>query len=89
MTDTKKLWKVLGGILLVSFGILLFMGRQIYLTMPPIPAEVRTTSGETLYTKADIQTGQKAVEAKLDEIIGKQVSVKQRAMRNRYAHSPG
>ena len=45
MTDTKKLWKVLGGILLVSFGILLFMGRQIYLTMPPIPAEVRTANG--------------------------------------------
>jgi nitric oxide reductase subunit B len=59
VTDTKKLWKVLGGILLVSFGILLFMGRQIYLTMPPIPAEVRSASGETLYTKADIQTGQK------------------------------
>jgi len=59
VTDTKKLWKVLAGILLVSFGILLFMGRQIYLTMPPIPAEVRTASGETLYTKADIQTGQK------------------------------
>src|SRR5690606_13946850 len=59
VTDTKKLWKVLGGILLVSFGILLFMGRQIYLTMPPIPAEVRTASGDTLYTKADIQTGQK------------------------------
>jgi nitric oxide reductase subunit B len=59
VTDTKKLWKVLGGILLVSFGILLFMGRQIYLTMPPIPAEVRTASGETLYTRADIQTGQK------------------------------
>ena len=59
MTDTRKLWKVLGGILLVSFGILLFMGRQIYLTMPPIPAEVRSVSGTTLYTKADIQTGQK------------------------------
>src|SRR5512137_1349271 len=59
VTDTKKLWKVLGGILLVSFGILLFMGRQIYLTMPPIPAEVRTTTGKTLYGKDDIQTGQK------------------------------
>ena len=59
MTDTKKLWKVLGGILLVSFGILLFMGRQIYLTMPPIPTEVRTTAGATVYTEADIQTGRK------------------------------
>jgi nitric oxide reductase subunit B len=59
VTDTKKLWKVLGGILLVSFGILLFMGRQIYLTMPPIPSEVRSASGATLFTKADIQTGQK------------------------------
>ena len=59
MTDTRKLWKVLGGILLVSFGILLFMGRQIYLSMPPIPDEVRTAGGQTLFTQADIQTGRK------------------------------
>ncbi len=59
MTDTSKLWKVLGGILLVSFAILLFMGRQIYLTMPPIPAEVRTANGQTVFTEADIQTGRK------------------------------
>jgi nitric oxide reductase subunit B len=59
VTDTRKLWKVLGAILLVSFGILLFMGRQIYLTMPPIPTEVRTATGTTVFTEADIQTGRK------------------------------
>ena len=35
------------------------MGRQIYLTMPPIPTEVRTATGTTVYTEADIQTGRK------------------------------
>ena len=43
----------------MSFAILLFMGRQIYLTMPPIPAEVRTANGQTVFTEADIQTGRK------------------------------
>jgi nitric oxide reductase subunit B len=37
MTDIGRLWKVLGAILLLSFGLLLFMGREIYLAAPPMP----------------------------------------------------
>ncbi len=57
MTDTSRLWKVLGAILLLSFGLLLFMGREIYLAAPPMPEAVQTTSGETLYTLEDLHTG--------------------------------
>ena len=57
MTDTRKLWKILGALLLLSFGILLFMGREIYLAAPPVPKSVVTTTGRTVYTEADIQTG--------------------------------
>jgi nitric oxide reductase large subunit len=33
MNNTSRLWKVLGALLVVSFGILLFMGRGIYLAV--------------------------------------------------------
>ena len=59
VNNTSRLWKVLGAMLLVSFAILLFMGREIYLSAPPIPNEVKTASGTTIYTKEDIQTGRK------------------------------
>jgi nitric oxide reductase subunit B len=57
MSDNRNLWKVLGAIMLLSFGTLLFLGREIYLAAPPVPAVVQTTTGETLFTKDDIQTG--------------------------------
>ncbi|HEX5651064.1 MAG TPA: nitric-oxide reductase large subunit [Steroidobacteraceae bacterium] len=57
MTETRHLWKILGAIMALSFGILLFLGREIYLTAPPVPAAVKTTTGQTLFTEADIQTG--------------------------------
>src|SRR6188474_367728 len=57
MTDTRKLWKVLGTILLFSFGLLLFMGREIYLAAPPMPSALKTSKGEILYTLDDLQTG--------------------------------
>ena len=57
MTNTNRLWKVLGALLVVSFGILLYFGREIYLAAPPMPTVVRTATGQTLYTRADIDTG--------------------------------
>jgi nitric oxide reductase subunit B len=59
VNNTSRLWKVLGAMLLVSFAILLFMGREIYLAAPPIPTEVKSASGTTIYTEEDIQTGRK------------------------------
>src|SRR4249920_2208880 len=57
MTNTRRLWKVLAALLVVSFGILLYYGHEIYVAAPPIPEAVKTTSGETLFTRAQYDTG--------------------------------
>lgn len=44
--------------MVVMFGVLLLLGQQIYQQVPPIPEAVKSVSGETLYTRADIETGQ-------------------------------
>lgn len=54
----KRLWWILSVGMLVMFGILLLLGQQIYQQAPPLPAAVRSVSGETLFTRADIETGQ-------------------------------
>ena len=41
MTNTNRLWKVLAALMVVSFGILLYFGREIYVSAPPIPAAVQ------------------------------------------------
>ena len=55
--DTKRLWWTLGIILLVSFGILGFMGTEIYRTMPPVPEAYVTERGEVIYTRDEIERG--------------------------------
>ena len=57
MTDTGRLWKVLGALLVVSFGILLYYGREIYVQAPPIPSAVTTASGKVLFTRAQYDEG--------------------------------
>ncbi len=57
MTYSKKLWLWLGGIFILSFAILGLIGREIYVKAPPVPISVVSASGETLFTKADIQDG--------------------------------
>jgi nitric oxide reductase subunit B len=57
VNNTSRLWKVLATLLVVSFGILLYYGREIYLAAPPVPAAVKTTTGETLYTREDVELG--------------------------------
>ncbi len=57
MEYSKKLWLWLGGIFILSFAVLGLIGREIYVEAPPVPEKVVTASGETLYTRADIQTG--------------------------------
>ncbi len=57
MTETKRLWVILAAILTVSFGILGWMGGEIYRTMPPMPQSVVSDSGMTLYTLDDMQKG--------------------------------
>ena len=57
MTSTRKLWIALVALLLASFGVLLWVGYDISLKDPPVPERVVTESGETVYTRADIQRG--------------------------------
>ena len=57
MTTQRRLWTGLGLLLLASFGVLLWMGREIYHTMPPVPQRVVDTSGQVVYTGAQIDRG--------------------------------
>jgi nitric oxide reductase subunit B len=57
MNETKRLWWTLAAILTVSFGILGWMGGEIYRTMPPMPQAVVAESGVTLYTLDDLEKG--------------------------------
>ena len=57
MNSAKQLWMWLAGLLVVSFAVLLWSGRQIEIAMPPVPERVVTESGDVVYTRAEIQHG--------------------------------
>jgi nitric oxide reductase subunit B len=57
MNSNRKLWMGLGILLVVSFGVLLWVGTEIHRVMPPIPAKVVTDHGQVIYTRADIEKG--------------------------------
>ncbi len=57
MQTQRRLWTGLGLLLLASFGVLLWMGREIYHTTPPVPQRVVSASGQLLYTGAQIDRG--------------------------------
>ncbi len=54
----KRLWIFLALSVVIMFSTLLWMGREIYQVAPPIPNAVVTSSGDSLYTKDNIQNGQ-------------------------------
>src|SRR5262245_23564311 len=60
MKSNSRLWRWLGLIFVLSFGALGYLGWQIYLTAPPIPKAVVTTSGDVVFTGEEIQKGQQA-----------------------------
>jgi nitric oxide reductase subunit B len=60
MNGTSRLWRWLGLIFVLSFGALGYLGWQIYLAAPPIPAKVLTADGTVLFTGDQIQKGQQA-----------------------------
>jgi nitric oxide reductase subunit B len=57
MTATKKLWILLGTLLVASFGVLLWTGDQIYENAPPVPERVVSADQSVVYTRADIEKG--------------------------------
>lgn len=54
----KRLWLCFGAVIIFSFSILGYFGREIYRQVPPIPKQVTTASGHLLFTGEDIQDGQ-------------------------------
>jgi len=60
MSDYPKLWWILIIILMVTFSLLGYFGREVYRQAPPIPVEVITESGQVIMTGNSILDGQTA-----------------------------
>jgi nitric oxide reductase subunit B len=58
MMKTRKLWIGFIAVIVLSFSVLLFFGREIYKQAPPIPLKVITTDGTVLFTGQNIKDGQ-------------------------------
>ena len=59
MNNVKRLWILLAVVVLSSFAVLLWFGREIYRKAPPIPDKVVVEgTGEVLFTKSQIKDGQ-------------------------------
>ncbi len=54
----RRLWFSLAVVIIGSFAVLGFFGRQIYRMAPPIPQRVVTSDGRVLFTGQDIKDGQ-------------------------------
>ena len=57
MSNTRKLWLGRGALLVVSFGVLLWAGTEIFRAAPPVPERVVSEGGQVVYTRADIERG--------------------------------
>jgi nitric oxide reductase subunit B len=55
---TRKLWVAFSLVMVVSFSIMLYFGREIYRQAPPIPEKVVSQDGTVLFTGQDIKDGQ-------------------------------
>ena len=56
--QNKKLWLSFIAMLVGSFAVLGYFGREIYRQAPPTPVRVITTDGQVLFTGQDIKDGQ-------------------------------
>ena len=59
MNRTRKLWTLLGIVFLLSFAVLGWLGREIYLAAPPYP-NVKTEGGAVLFGADELKEGQRA-----------------------------
>ena len=53
-----KYWIAFAGVMVISFAVLGYFGREIYRQAPPIPQQVVVAGGEVLFTGQDISDGQ-------------------------------
>ena len=58
-----RLWLAFGGVMVVSFLILGWVGTRIYQEMPPIPDKFVTTDGVTLIDSGEVMAGQNVWQA--------------------------
>jgi nitric oxide reductase subunit B len=58
-----RLWLAFGGVMVVSFLILGWVGTRIYQEMPPIPNKFVTTDGVTLINSGEVMAGQNVWQA--------------------------
>lgn len=54
----RKLWNALLIVMVIAFAVLVYYGREIYQTVPPIPERIISEDGSVVFTKQDIQDGQ-------------------------------
>jgi len=54
----RKLWLTFAIVVVASFAVLGWFGREIYRQAPPVPDRVVTTDGRILFTGDDIRDGQ-------------------------------
>ncbi len=57
MDTNKRLWLTLAAVFIASFAALGFMGREIYLSAPPVPRIVMMADGQKVFTGAEIERG--------------------------------
>ncbi len=57
MGRTRRLWVILGTMLVASFAVLIWSGNQIYQKAPPMPDRVVSEAGELVYSRDDIERG--------------------------------
>ncbi|MCA8926634.1 MAG: nitric-oxide reductase large subunit [Alphaproteobacteria bacterium] len=58
MSTTTRLWIGLTTLVVASFAVMLWLGSDLMRTAPPMPERVVSASGRTVFTRADIETGQ-------------------------------
>ncbi|MBK9707055.1 MAG: nitric-oxide reductase large subunit [Acidobacteria bacterium] len=59
----KKLWIIFICIFIISFGVLGWVGSEIFHQAPPIPREVVTVEGRTVIAEGEISNGQNVWQA--------------------------
>lgn len=60
MQNTRRLWILLGSVILFTMIVLGWFGHELYRKVPPIPLTVQTPSGQILMTRDDILRGQQS-----------------------------
>lgn len=55
---TRKLWIAFIAVMVISFSVLLYFGKEIYRQAPPVPQKVIKADGTVLFTGQQIKDGQ-------------------------------